>query len=264
MAEVSPFTDPTDPTDRIRSYPLLFVDDLAFPVLEQGDHEHLTKALRFAVGDQLNVGDGAGRWRPAVLVGSDGALECGEPVVEPTPSLKLTVAFAPTKRVRPEGLVQKLTELGVDEIVILRSARSVVTYDAPRTERLLRKLHLTIRESCQQSRQPFRPSLKGVVSVAEFVSSWPEAQLCDPAGEPLMQQEYPAGTPLSVAVGPEGGWSDEERTLAPLVGLPGRILRAETAVIASGVALAALRESSDRPKQVARSEIPAPFVVDGP
>ena len=261
MSEVSPFTDLSD---RLRSFPLVFVDDLDAPALGQSDREHLTRALRFTVGGQLNIGDGAGRWRPAALASTDGDLACGDVVIETPPSLALTVAFAPTKRVKPEGLVQKLTELGVDEIVILVSARSVVTYDRQRTERLLRKLRFTIREACQQSRQPFRPSLQGVVPVAQFVSDHPGSQLCDPAGEPLMQQECPVGRPLSVAVGPEGGWTKEELELAPLAGLPGRILRAETAVVASGVALAALRERYDRRENVGRSEIPAPFVVEGP
>ncbi len=240
MSEVSSFTDPAQ---RLRSFPLVFVDDLALPALAAPDRDHLTRALRYAIGDQLNVGDGRGTWRPAAIAGADGELVCGDPVEAVPPVTRLVMAFAPTKRVKPEGLVQKLTELGVDDIVILRTDRSIVTYDAARAERLLRKLSVTVREACLQSRQPFRPALHGVMSVSDFVNHWPHARLCDPAGEPLMQQECPVNRPLSVAVGPEGGWSDLERGLAPLCGLPGRVLRAETAVLAGGVALAALRES---------------------
>lgn len=245
MTEVVPFSDPTE---RLRAYPLVFVDDLSLPELAAADRDHLVKALRFTAGDQVNVGDGAGRWRPAALIDGAGNLVCGDPVAAEAAAPRLVVAFTPTKRVKPEGLVQKLTELGVDDIVILRSDRSIVTYDPARSERLLRKLSVTVREACLQSRQPFRPTLHGVLALSELLEMWPDAQLCDPSGTPLMQQECPANRPLSVAVGPEGGWSDRERDLAPLVGLPGRVLRSETAVLAGGVALAALRESRCQPK----------------
>lgn len=245
MTEVSSFSDPTE---RLRSYPLVFVDDLSLPQLAGADRDHLIKARRYTTGDQLNVGDGAGGWRPAAMADAHGNLVCGDLVEAVPPQPRLLVAFTPTKRVKPEGLVQKLTELGIDDIVILRSDRSIVTYDPSRSERLLRKLAVTVREACLQSRQPFQPSIHGVLSLSELIAKWPGVRLCDPAGTPLMQQECPVNTPLSVAVGPEGGWSDNERDFAPLVGLPGRVLRSETAVVAGGVALAALRESTSRQK----------------
>ncbi len=226
--------------ERLRKYPLVFVDDLDAPVLAAGDVAHLTRSLRFGVGDAVNVGDGRGRWAPVRLTSADGDVELtGAPVAESAPSTRLGVGFVPTKGVRPESVVHKLTELGIQEISILRSERSVVTFDAAKSERLLRKLATTVREACLQCRQPFVPEIVGVLRLGDFLDRDGDTALCDPDGSSLGSVVSPDQSALSVAVGPEGGWSPTERSSASLVALPGRVLRAETAAIAAGVVLAA-------------------------
>ncbi|MGI9609764.1 MAG: RsmE family RNA methyltransferase [Acidimicrobiia bacterium] len=238
-----------EPTERLRRHPLVFVDDLVDPVIASSDAAHLARSLRMSPGDQLNLSDGVGHWVPAVLTSKQGSVEAGGEVeLVPAPSTTLGVAFSPTKGVKPEAVVNKLTQLGINRFALLRSNRSIVTLDQPRTERLMRRLEVTIREACQQSRQTHLPAVEGVFALEDLTSSRAGVLLADPGGSSLWNDVFPAPTTLWVAVGPEGGWTDRERSMGQLVALPGGILRAETAAIAAGVVLAALRERADSKK----------------
>ena len=210
-----------------------FVADLAAPELSDDDRHHLERVLRLVRGDVVTVADGAGSWRPCrfgPVLEPDGPV-----VVEPAPAPAVTVAFAVVKGDRPEWTVQKLTELGVDRLVPVHSARSVVRWDGPRGERHLARLRRVAREAAMQSRRARLPEVESVTSFAE-VAGRPGALLAEPGGRALA-----TGDAL-VLVGPEGGWTAEELAAAPeRVGLGPTVLRAETAAVAAGVLLTALR-----------------------
>ena len=92
--------------------PHVIVADVASPNLEADDRHHLERVLRLRLGASVSVTDGAGAWRwcrfgPDLLI--DGEIEC-----VPAPTPMITVAFALVKGQKPELVVQKLTELGVD------------------------------------------------------------------------------------------------------------------------------------------------------
>ena len=72
----------------------------------------------------------------------------------------LTVAFAPTKGERPEWVVQKLTELGVDRIVPLISERSVVRWAGERGAGAVERLRRVAREAAAQSRRVWLPDVE--------------------------------------------------------------------------------------------------------
>ena len=210
-----------------------FVDDLTAPALTEEDRHHLERVLRLAPGDPVTVADGAGSWRPCRF---GPVLEADGPVVtEPSPVPAVTVAFAVVKGDRPEWAVQKLTELGVDRLVPFLAARSVVRWDGPRGERHIERLRRVAREAAVQSRRARLPEVEGVTTFAE-VAGRPGALLAAPGGRP------PAVGDALVVVGPEGGWAPEELALGlPEVGLGPTVLRAETAAVAAGVLLTALR-----------------------
>ena len=123
----------------------VFVDDPAHPVLAEEDAHHLGRVLRLRAGEEVVASDGHGRLGPArsgvattnaggssrlrdgTGPGGDGTVQT-EARAEPL----LTVAFAPVKGERPEWVVQKLTELGIDRIVPLRTERSVVRWSGAR------------------------------------------------------------------------------------------------------------------------------------
>jgi 16S rRNA (uracil1498-N3)-methyltransferase len=219
--------------------PHVFVTDLDRPELDDHDRHHLARALRLRPGDRLTVTDGAGRWRAARFgpeVAPDG------PVVEVAePGPRLIVGLAPVKGQRPEWAVQKLTELGIDAIWLLDAERSVVRWTGARAASHADRLARVVREAAMQSRRCRLPEVRVGVPYAEAVAG-PGVAVADLDGGP------PSLERPCVLVGPEGGWTDAERALAPVrVGLGPTVLRAETAAVAAGSVLAALRAGVVRP-----------------
>lgn len=210
---------------------------MAAPELAEEDRHHLARVLRLRAGEAVTVADGTGGWRRCRFAPGGRLEPTGEVHHDPAPRPPLTVGFVPTKGERPEWVVQKLTEAGVDRIVVLASARSVVRWEAERAGRHLERLRKVAREAAMQSRRTWLPTVGDVVALPAFVAELGDrCALAEAGGAPPS-----LGRP-AVLVGPEGGWSDEERSLAPaLVGLGPHVLRAETAAVAAGVLLAALR-----------------------
>ena len=218
-------------SDWLRTRPLVFVEDLADPRIEDADFHHLERSLRLPLGSEISVGDGQGRWQRARLAPT--AELMGETVLAPEPRWPLTIAFTPVKGQKPEWVVQKLTEIGVQRIVPLVTERSVVRWDGDRSARHLARWPRVIREAAMQSRQVRLPSFDLPVAVSDFVLATPDAREADPAGAPA------DSAVRTLMIGPEGGWSANELEGRPSRSLPGGILRAETAAIAAGTLLTA-------------------------
>lgn len=187
--------------------------------------------LRVRPGAFVSVGDGSGSWRWARLE-ADGALHAVTDVVhEPAAAAPLTVAFALVKGDRPEWIVQKLTEIGIDRIVPFESARTVVRWRGPKEAHHLARLRKVAREAAMQSRRVSLPEIT-TVRVVEEVLVEPSLAVAEPGGP--RTTDSIAG----VAVGPEGGFTAEELARCRRrVGLPGGVLRTETAAIVAGTLL---------------------------
>ena len=221
----------TPPTARAHA----FVADLDRPELAAGDHHHLRRVLRLAVGDPVTVGDGRGRWRPGRLTDDVAVEPTGEVVADPAPDPPVTVAFALVKGGRPELAVQKLTEVGVDRIVPFVAERSVVRWDRSKAERQRARLADIAREAAMQCRRVWLPQVDALATFPT-VAALPGAALADRRGA------APSLGHPTVLVGPEGGWAPSERNAGlPLVVLATHTLRSETAAITAGAVLAALR-----------------------
>jgi 16S rRNA (uracil1498-N3)-methyltransferase len=210
-----------------------FVADLDAPELSGDDRHHLERVLRIRPGEELTVSDGAGRWRPCRF---GPTLEpAGEISVEERSSPVLTVALALTKGDRMDWAVQKLTELGVDVFVPMAAARSVVQWGDDKATHHAERLRRIARQAAMQSRRTWLPAVEESAPFVDLASR-PGAAMAERGGAPPH-----LGLPV-VLVGPEGGWSEEERASGlPTVGLGGAVLRAETAAVAAGALLGALR-----------------------
>ncbi len=228
---------------------MVFVDEPASPVLTPDDARHLLDVLRLRPGEPVIASDGAGSWAPhrvSAAAGRRGArgvdlasvLSADGPVTTQAPEAPaITVAFAPAKGDRPEWVTQKLTELGVDRIVPIRARRSVVRWEGERGDRAVERLRRVAREAAAQCRRVWLPDVGAVTTLpglASLVGSLP--RLAQPGGAP------PSLDQPVVAVGPEGGWDQEELAFSGAwVGLGSTLLRAETAAIVVGSALCGLR-----------------------
>jgi 16S rRNA (uracil1498-N3)-methyltransferase len=228
---------------------MVFVADPAAPVLDAESAHHLLDVLRLRPGELVVASDGRGAWVPCRVTPGAGRGDArhrdpasilavdGEVTVTPALEPCLTVAFAPVKGDRPEWVVQKLTELGVDRIVPLTTRRSVVRWDGDRAARSVDRLARVAREASAQCRRTRLPEIGPVLSLGELAGL--------AGGRPALA--HPGGVPPSldhpvIAIGPEGGWDEEE--LAgdlPTIGLGPTVLRAETAAIAAGTLLCGLR-----------------------
>lgn len=214
--------------------PHVLVDAVEVPVLDETALHHLAKVRRLRDGDALSVTDGRGAWRAGRFRGR-AEVEPDGPVVEvQAPEPEVTVAFALTKSDKPDLVVQKLTELGVDRIVPFRADRSVVRWDEARAARQHERLVAIARSACEQSHRCWLPTVEPVTDVADLVARG--AVRLD-RGPVAVSLDRPV-----VAVGPEGGWSEPERAALPdTAGLGPHVLRAETAAITAGALLGAMR-----------------------
>ena len=217
----------------------VFISSLASPVLEQEDAHHLLKVLRVTEHDIVTVSDGRGSWITAKL-DKHGELHPLSEIFETAPRKHmLSVAFAPVKGEKPEVIVQKLTELGIDEIIPLTpTRRSVVKWDDARAAKNEERLRKIAREAAMQSRRTWLPSIHSITALAD-VLAMSGCAIAEPGGCEITRDHH------IVVIGPEGGFAPEELTTqVPTVSLGESILRAETAAIVAGALMVrASRES---------------------
>lgn len=221
----------------------VFVADPTAPDVAPEDRHHLARVLRLTAGELVIASDGSGSYTLCRFTGSGAFLEPTGPLMgQDRPAPPITIGFAPVKGDRPEWMVQKLTELGVDRMVPLVTDRSVVRWSGPRADRAMVRLRRVAREAAAQSRRSWLPDVAEPVTLSAFAglvrAAGGHLALADPDGRPPTLER-----PV-VAVGPEGGWSDAERELvAARVTLGDAILRTETAAVAAGTLLAGLRSA---------------------
>jgi 16S rRNA (uracil1498-N3)-methyltransferase len=211
----------------------VMVDDVDHPAIDSAAEHHLFRVLRIGDGELVTITDGRGRWR-ACRASGGGLVPEWESIEAAPREVSSTVAVAIPKADRPEWLVQKLTELGIDRIVLLHADRSVVHWDGERADRHVAKLRRTAIEALQQSRGIWLPEIVGPVPAGDVLSA---LAIAEPGGRPLMP------TDRGIAVGPEGGWSDVELdSAADRVSLGPTVLRVETAALAAAARLVAVRD----------------------
>lgn len=221
----------------------VFVADLDEPAVEDSDRHHLERVLRLRVGETVTVSDGRGGFRVCTFAAGGGLAPVGAIERQPAPTPAVGVGFALVKGEKPEWIVQKLTECGVDRILPFVAERSIVRWDDAKAAKNLVRLRRVAVEAAMQSRRRWLPEVAPLQPFAA-AAQLPGVALADAdGGSPDL-----VTTPV-VLVGPEGGWSDtERRTDAPFVRLGPTVLRAETAAVAAGVLLSALRAGVVRPE----------------
>jgi 16S rRNA (uracil1498-N3)-methyltransferase len=224
---------------------------------------HLSRVLRAEPGQLYELSDGEVVWLARTEdIGRDSvefALVERLPVL--LPALHIILLLAIVKFDRFEWAIEKATELGADEIVPLAADRSEKGLVAASAKRAVRwKKILT--ESAQQSRRLRVPVLREAATPGEAFradNSDLHLLLSERAGakpmRELLEPVSPKVPKLSIAIGPEGGWTDGEFSIASEHGfaeaaLGINILRTETAVCA---ALAAAQYAFGAFRQAASS-----------
>lgn len=215
--------------------PLDGVDEIA---IGGAQAHYLLSVMRLRQGDPVRLFDDiSGEWlATAAQIGKrdliltiSGKLGPREPVPD------LWLVMAPIKKGRIDWMVEKACELGVARVVPVQTRRSVV--DRINPERL--RAHMI--EAAEQCGRTALPVLDPMVRLNRLLRDWPDGRTLifadEEGGSPLA--DAVGGGPAAILIGPEGGFTDEERAAirahpaARGVSLGPRILRADTAAVAA-------------------------------
>ncbi len=259
---------PATPAWPPHSLPRLFVDrelsaGLAL-TLDGGPAHYLANVLRLSAGAEAKLFDDrtgewlaqieeAGRKRVTLAVGD--RLRPREDVPD------LWLLFAPLKRATTDWLVEKATELGAARLVPVTTQRTV----AGRVN--LDRLRSIAIEAAEQCDRTALPEFSEPVKLEALLRTWPRERTLlfadEQGGAPL--PEVAASGPAAILIGPEGGFTDEERAAirahpaSRAVALGPRILRAETAALAAlSLWMAAAGDWARPPRARFRPSRPAP------
>jgi 16S rRNA (uracil1498-N3)-methyltransferase len=215
---------------------------------DRSQANYLLNVLRMKDGDELLVFNGKdGEWRAGIR--ATGRKACNLDLIEPVRAqangIDLRYLFAPLKHARLDYMVQKAVEMGAG------SLQPVMTQFTQASRVNLERMEGNVIEAAEQCGVLAIPDIREPVKLAELLRSWDKIEagrrllFCDEGEE--TQNPLPAlnrlsdfkRAPLALLIGPEGGFSPEERELLRSsdfvipIPLGPRILRADTAAVAA-------------------------------
>jgi 16S rRNA (uracil1498-N3)-methyltransferase len=216
-------------------------------LLPEDQAHHARDVLRLRVGDEVELFTASGETAAGAIVEAtpQRVVVTVAQVQSPAERFALTIASAVPKGARADWMIEKLSELGVARFVPLITARSVVH---PEGRNKLERWRRIAEESAKQSKRigvmtiasptPLLNVMDQISETAAYLSTAPTAR-------PPSSILHSPSSSLTLLIGPEGGWVDDEigafenRHLTPIT-LGGTILRVETAAIAAAAIVAAL------------------------
>jgi 16S rRNA (uracil1498-N3)-methyltransferase len=249
----------------------IFVAQLAAGELTiTGDeHHYLHRVRRARPGDAVELVDGAGHRAAATIERISGdvtVVRAGVPELVPDAAPRIRVLVPLIKGDRMDTCLEKLVEVGADEIVVWPAARAVVRLDGDRLDARVQKFRAAVQAAARQCGRASVPTVTSADSLAAAIGLPPTAPslagtgsatgeapspapaclrfVLDPGAE---RAAIPAADDITIISGPEGGLAPEELdALAAAgfasLGLGPRVLRAETAPV---VAVALVRAATN-------------------
>lgn len=203
------------------------------------DHQahYLKNVMRAETGSSVRLFNGRdGEWHATIeSIDKKKAVLASQSQIrtQPPPRRRVHLLFAPIKKARMEWLIEKAVELGATDIhPVITNHTEVRDINAERTR-------AQIIEASEQCERLDAPVLHDIMSLKSKLGAWdpniPIMMGLERANASLLKTSVPENGPLAFLIGPEGGWSQEERELPgnlPFlkpVSLGPDILRAETA-----------------------------------
>ena len=222
-------------------------------IIEGEDVKHISRVLRCKENDKLEVCDMDNNEYICEIreINKDNILlDIIEKVnIKRESGLKVKLYQGMPKGTKMELILQKLTEIGVDEIVLVQTKRSVTKIDNKKEDKKIERWERIIYEAAKQSKRGKIPTLRGVLSFKEALKDMGnnDLNLCPYENERTISikeclKDVNAST-IGIFVGPEGGFEEDEIEKiqdmdGKVVSLGPRILRTETAsVVASSIVL---------------------------
>lgn len=241
---------------RFYAPPTAFSSDRADVTLEADEARHLRDVLRLKPGDEIHVFDGLGREFQCEIIESDKNSAKLRIISETTPArsesrLALTLAVALLKGEKFDLVTQKVTELGATRIVpVMTKLADIRLRDANDADKRVQRWQRIALEAAKQSGRALVPEVSKPVPFASLIAGsdvpvQAKVMFSERGGQSFSDFKInltESSQSIIALVGSEGGWTDEEISLArandwSIVTLSGRTLRAETAAITATVLL---------------------------
>ncbi|WP_455474347.1 16S rRNA (uracil(1498)-N(3))-methyltransferase [Bartonella sp. B30(2025)] len=210
--------------------------------IEDSQASYLIRVLRMQEGDEVLIFNGQdGEWLAKLITVKKRfvVVQLINQERSQTARLNFIYCFAPLKNARLDYMVQKAVEMGVSVL------QPVITHHTQVTRINMARMEANIVEAAEQCGILSLPKCAPAISLKKLLTCWDETQtlfFCDEARElhnPLTLLKKHKTTAPGVLIGPEGGFSEEERdflkkhSFVTPISLGPRILRADTAAVAA-------------------------------
>ncbi len=208
------------------------------------DAHHLTRVLRVEAGQKFEISDNRDVYLAEVESARKDLVSFAilEQIQPCAPLVHTSLLASLIKFERFEWLIEKATELGVEQLTPVQAGRSEKGLEQAAGKRLARWNRIA-REASEQSRRARLPEIGEPVALAQALQTAADYRyVLEEAGAPPMLSAFPAlrrrEDRVALLVGPEGGWTGRERAGSAAAGwtavsLGAEILRAETAAVAA-------------------------------
>ena len=212
-------------------------------VLTGAHAEHLSRVLRARVGQEFDIttGNEVRRGRVMAITHDRVEFELGEFVSAPV-AVQVTVVLSIFKFDRMEWAIEKCTELGATRIVPVIARRTETHLASAAAKRVDRWRRIAL-QAAEQSRRVSPPEISDPMKLKDAMALPGSLRIVLSESETKLTlkdvvQAHADRSDVVLALGPEGGWADDELGLLHEAGwisasLGNTILRAETAAIAS-------------------------------
>ena len=201
---------------------------------------YIKNVMRASVGDSLIIFNGKdGEYEGQIIEFKKQQVKIKilSKIREQTIEPKLVLVFCPIKKERLHFIIEKCTELGVSEFQPIISERTQIN------KINIEKIKICSQEASEQTERLSVPIINPLMELKDFLNDWPKSKtiiFCDEmGGMPIIKAMKNINRPIYIMIGPEGGFSSQERKLllkyksVKKVSLGPRILRSDTAAISA-------------------------------
>ena len=226
------------------------------------DVKHISKVLRYGQGDEIEVCDSNGHEYICRIESIDKTridLSIVDDVdINRESRIRVSLYQGVPKSTKMDIILQKLTEAGVDEIVLVNTKRSVVNIKGDKADKKFDRWERIIYEAAKQCKRGMIPKLRGILSFKEALEDMGknDINICPyevekslgikealQTGQVKKILENKDEVRVGIFIGPEGGFAEEENEMVKAAGIASvtmgpRIFRTETAsIVATAITL---------------------------
>lgn len=226
------------------------------------DVKHISKVLRYGQGDEIEVCDSNGHEYICRIESIDKTRIdlsiVDEVYINRESRIRVSLYQGVPKSTKMDIILQKLTEAGVDEIVLVNTKRSVVNIKGDKADKKFDRWERIIYEAAKQCKRGLIPKLRGILSFKEALEDMGknDINICPyevekslgikealQTGQVKKILENKDEVRVGIFIGPEGGFAEEENEMVKTAGIASvtmgpRIFRTETAsIVATAITL---------------------------